>query len=357
MDDTRTVGAAAAASSKRAATVRRYQRRLWLRHWIVRGLVALVIFVCIARLAQQAILDKAQFVTVTLNGLTFAGLLFVVASGFTLAFGLMRVVNMAHGSLYLLGGYFAFSIQDQGDVFSGGAPKHSWWLSAITASLLVGLIGLLIQQLLRRWNQGEMLQQALITIAVAVIATDQMLAHFGGLPEAIKKPSWMEGAFDLHLFGVSYPKDRAYMLLFAIIIGLLLFGWIHRTRMGMIVRAGVDDRMMVSALGINIERVFAISFFVGALLAGFGGVLGGTTLSLAPGQDGTFLVWSLVVVIVGGMGSLLGAAVGALLLGMVYNYSAVYLPADYTNYSILLVFGLLVVVLAVRPLGLFGRPA
>ena len=128
-----------------------------------------------------------------MNGITFAGLLFVVASGFTLAFGLMRVVNMAHGSLYLLGGYFAFEIQDQGDVFTGGEPKHSWWLSAITASLLIGIIGLLIQQLLLRWNQGEMLQQALITIAVSVIAADQMLAHFGGLPEAIKKPPAMEG--------------------------------------------------------------------------------------------------------------------------------------------------------------------
>ena len=130
-----------------------------------------------------------------------------------------------------------------------------------------------------------MLQQALITIAVSVIAADQMLAHFGGLPEAIKKPPAMEGSFDLHLFGVTYPKDRMYMLFFAIIIGILLFAWVHRTRMGMIVRAGIDDRMMVSALGINIERVFAIAFFIGALLAGFGGTLGGTTLSLAPGQE------------------------------------------------------------------------
>jgi branched-chain amino acid transport system permease protein len=353
MEDART----ATVVAEHVAAVRRAQLRREARRWLTRSAIALVIFICVGRLAQQAILDKAQFLSVTLNGLTFAGLLFVVASGFTLAFGLMRVVNMAHGSLYLLGGYLAFEIQAQGDVFTGGQPKHSWWISALVASLIVGVVGLLIQQLLLRWNQGEMLQQALITIAVSVIATDQMLANFGGLPEAIKRPTSMEGAFDLHLFGVSYPKDRSYMLLFAIIIGVLLFAWVHRTRMGMIVRAGVDDRMMVSALGINIERVFAIAFFVGALLAGFGGVLGGTTLSLAPGQDGTFLVWSLVVVIVGGMGSLGGAAIGALLLGLVYNYSAVYLPQEYTNYSILLVFGLLVVVLAVRPLGLFGRPA
>ena len=155
MEDARTAGADVGAVAGRAAAVRRAQVRRQVRRFITRGAIAFVIFVCVGRLIQQAILDKAQFVSVTMNGITFAGLLFVVASGFTLAFGLMRVVNMAHGSLYLLGGYFAFEIQDQGDVFTGGEPKHSWWLSAITASLLIGIIGLLIQQLLLRWNQGQ----------------------------------------------------------------------------------------------------------------------------------------------------------------------------------------------------------
>src|SRR5829696_6514104 len=129
--------------------------------------IALVCAVVLVWLAIKAAEDLRAFAVVTLNGVTLAALYFVVASGFTLAFGLMRVVNMAHGSLYLLGGYFAFEIQDQGDVFTGGEPKHSWWFSALTASLLIGIIGLLIQQLLLRWNQGEMLQQALITIAVS----------------------------------------------------------------------------------------------------------------------------------------------------------------------------------------------
>ncbi len=114
----------------RAAAVRRAQVRRPVRRFLTRGAIALVIFVCVGRLVQQAVLDKAQFLSVTMNGITFAGLLFVVASGFTLAFGLMRVVNMAHGSLYLLGGYLAFEIQDQGDVFAGGEPKHSWWVSS-----------------------------------------------------------------------------------------------------------------------------------------------------------------------------------------------------------------------------------
>ena len=146
----------------------------------------------------------------------------------------------------------------------------------------------------------------------------------------------------------------------ALLIGVFLWLLIKRTRYGKIVRAGVDDRDMVAALGINIQLVFAGAFFLGAMLAGYGGVLGGTMLSLQPGEDTSFLLNSLIVVIIGGMGSLGGAAIGALALGMVDAYADVYLvfgSHDLTNYSILLTFALLVVVLAVRPLGLFGRPA
>ena len=146
----------------------------------------------------------------------------------------------------------------------------------------------------------------------------------------------------------------------AIVIGLGLVWLIKRTRFGKIVRAGVDDRDMVSALGINVQMIFALAFLLGALLAGFGGVLGGTMISLAPGQDTAFLLNSLIVVIIGGMGSLGGAAIGALALGLVDAYADVYLTiggTDLTNYSILVTFALLVGVLAVRPLGLFGRPA
>ena len=140
-----------------------------------------------------------------------------------------------------------------------------------------------------------------------------------------------------------------------VVVGFLLYLLIRRTRFGMIIRAGVDDRSMTSALGINVQAVFAVTFFIGALLAGLGGVLGGTMIALAPGQDASFLLSSLVVVIVGGMGSLAGALVGALALGLVAQLSGVYLPAGYTNFSILLTFALLVFVLAVRPTGLFGR--
>jgi branched-chain amino acid transport system permease protein len=318
--------------------------------------------------------DPKQFTTVTLNGITLSALFFVVASGFTLIFGLMRVVNMAHGSLYLLGGYLAFEMQKgwfaeetSGLNLSLASPTGSageydligWLVPVVLAALVIGVVGVIIQQLFLRWNQGEDLRQALITIAISVILADQMLAQFGGIAKDVKTPTnWPES---VTIFGVQYGFFRLVIVTgAALLIGLFLWWLIKRTRFGLIVRAGVDDREMVSALGINIPIVFGAAFFIGAMLAGFGGALGGTMLSLQPGEDTSFLLNSLIVVIIGGMGSLGGAAIGALLLGLVDAYADVYLvfgDTDLTNYSILVTFGLLVAVLAVRPLGLFGRPA
>ena len=287
-----------------------------------------------------------QFIVVLLNGLTLAGLYFIVASGFTLIFGLMRVVNMAHGSLYLLGGYLAFRLVQN---------NANYWLALALATLAIGVVGLVMQQAFLRWNQGQDLRQALITIAISVILADQMIPIFGAAAVTIPPPTGLAGSIRFGLYDIRYPTFRLVVLGVAVVVGLALWYGIQRTRFGMIIRAGVDDRAMTSALGINVRVVFAITFFIGALLAGLGGVLGGTMIALAPGQDASFLLSSLVVVIVGGMGSLAGALVGALALGLVDQLSGVYLPAGYTNYSILLTFALLVFVLAVRPTGLFGR--
>jgi branched-chain amino acid transport system permease protein len=314
-------------------------------------------------------------VTVTLNGLSLSALYFVVASGFTLIFGLMRVVNMAHGSLYLLGGYLALNFQqklfqdDSGGLNlslsaggGGGGGEYNvieWIVPLAMAVLLIGILGVAVQQLFLRWNSGQDLRQALITIAISVVAADQMLAAYGGIAKDIKAPSSFPES--VHFGSSTVGFFRLVIVVgSALVIGLGLWLLIKRTRYGKIVRAGVDDRDMVSALGINVQLVFAGAFFIGALLAGYGGVLGGTMLSLQPGEDTSFLLNSLIVVIIGGMGSLGGAAIGALALGLVDAYADVYLifgDHDLTNYSILLTFALLVVVLAVRPLGLFGRPA
>src|SRR5919106_1439579 len=357
---------AAPAATESPTTARRAR---WSKRRIALALVGVAVA---AWLVAKASEDLRTFAVVSLNGITLAALFFVVASGFTLIFGLMRVVNMAHGALYLLGGYLALEMQDAwfkddtglGLSLSGtGSTEYdliSWVVPLVLAILIIGLIGVLIQQVFLRWNQGQDLRQALITIALSVIFADQMLAAFGGISKDIKTPTdWPES--------IALPGDVRFgffrgviVLGSALLIGLLLWLTIKRTRFGKIVRAGVDDRDMVSALGINVQLVFADAFFLGALLAGLGGVLGGTMISLAPGEDTSFLLNSLIVVIIGGMGSLAGAAIGALALGLVDAYADVYLvfgDTDLTNYSILLTFALLVAVLAVRPLGLFGRPA
>jgi branched-chain amino acid transport system permease protein len=323
-------------------------------------------------LALKAADDPRRFAVVTLNGLTLAALFFVVASGFTLIFGLMRVVNMAHGSLYLLGGYLALEMQESWYKDEGGLGLSlsgtgdttygllAWVVPLLLATVIIGILGVIMQQVFLRWNQGQDLRQALITIALSVIFADQMLAAFGGISKDIKTPT--DWPTSINLPGdVRFGFFRGVVVLgAALLIGIGLYLLIKRTRFGKIVRAGVDDRDMVAALGINVQLVFAAAFFLGAMLAGLGGVLGGTMISLAPGEDTSFLLNSLIVVIIGGMGSLGGAAIGALALGLVDAYADVYLvfgSTDLTNYSILVTFALLVGVLAVRPLGLFGRPA
>jgi branched-chain amino acid transport system permease protein len=323
-----------------------------------------VLFIATNTSFGSAVSDPKDFLITLLNGLTAAALYFVVASGFTLIFGLMRVVNMAHGAFFLLGGYIALRLQrnmvggDSGlGVSSAQVSFMQWLVPLLAGAAIVGGIGLLMQQLFLRWNQGEDLRQALITIAISIILADQMLAHFGGVAQDISWPGTFDKFVDLQVAGVQYTLTRLVILGIGIAIGGALWFWLKRTRTGMVIRAGVDDRDMVSAMGINIQLTFAIAFFVGSALAGVGGVIGGSFASLAPGVDANWLLNSLVVVIIGGMGSLGGAAIGALLLGLTTNFAAAYLPSDYTFYSIIFTFVLLAIVLAIRPLGLFGRPA
>jgi branched-chain amino acid transport system permease protein len=321
--------------------------------------------------------DPAAFLTTILDGITFAGLLFIVASGFSLIFGLMRVVNMAHGAFYLLGGYIAYEVQQRmtGSGFALGGTDVStleWVVPWLVAMACIAVFGLAVQQLLLRWNQGQDLRQALITIAVSVIVADQVIAHFprtvpagtqqfGGNAVSITWPGWTNDFVDLHVAGVGYSLARLVMLALGVGVGVALWLWLHRTKTGMVIRAGVDDRQMTSAIGINIQVTFAIAFLVGSALAAFGAVVGGSQSSIAQGQDGQWLLFSLVVVIIGGMGSLAGAAVGSVLYGLVFSFAVAYLPTTgdncCTQYSVVLTFVLMALVLAFRPQGLFGRAA
>ena len=301
---------------------------------------------------EDVIGRKKIFLNALFNGVTLGGLYFLVASGFTLIFGLMRNVNLAHGSLYLIGGYVGFYTAD----------ITGWWLLAFpVAFIIVGLIGVLMQIFVFRRMEGEDLRQTLVTIGISIVLADLMLWSFGGDFYNITPPQWLSGPLDTffttgydrrgELIFLRYPSVRIVIFLAAVVVGLTMWLMLNRTRIGMLVRAGVDDRDMLSATGVRIQLVFACVFAFGAGLAGVAGVVGGTFQSVAPGEDTRFLLASLVVVIVGGMGSIPGAALGALLIGMAEQFGSVYFP----TYAVVLTFLIMVVVLAFRPYGLLGR--
>ncbi len=302
---------------------------------------------------EDAIGRKKVFLNALFNGITLGGLYFLVASGFTLIFGLMRNVNLAHGSLYLLGGYVGYFV----DTATG-----TWLLAFPAAFLVVGAVGILLQVFVFRRMEGEDLRQTLVTIGISIVAADLMLWFFGGDFFNIRPPDWLSGPMDTFLVTavkrssgelvyLSYPMVRIVIFAASVVVGVGMWLALSRTRIGMLVRAGVDDRDMLSATGARIQWVFVGVFAFGAGLAGVAGVVGGTFQSLAPGEDVRFLLVSLVVVIVGGMGSIPGAALGALLIGLAEQFGSVYFP----TYAVVLTFLIMVVVLAFRPQGLLGR--
>ena len=320
------------------------------RHGLRRGLTRgqwvawILIGVPIVVLSIWAITDNAKlYFTTLLNSLTLASLYFLVASGFTLVFGLMRNVNLAHGSLYLLGAYSGWTVGEQ---------TGSWVLAVCAGFLAAAVVGLLLQVVIFRHMQGQDLRQTLVTIGISIVLADVMLWIFGAEIYTFDPPSLIYGSTALPLVE-KFPTYRLAVLVAAIAIGLALWWFLARTRVGMMIRAGVDDRGMLAASGVNVQLVFAVTFAIGAGLAGLAGVVGGSALSVSPGEDTRYLLASLVVVIVGGMGSVGGAAIGALLIGLAETFGLAYAP----TYSVVFTFIIMVLALAFRPRGIMGRPA
>jgi len=299
----------------------------------------------IAVFSIWALADNPRLYLVTmLNSLTLASLYFIVASGFTLVFGLMRNVNLAHGSLYLLGGYVGYVV----------AAKTGWWVIALAAGFLAAAVaGLLIQVLILRRMQGQDLRQTMVTIGLSIVIADVLLWIFTGQVYQMEAPEWLQGPIRGIPVIKAYSAYRLSLLGFGIAIGLFLWWLLNRTRVGAMIRAGVDDRAMLAASGVNVNLVFAVTFMLGAGLAGFGGVSGAVELSMEPREDTRLLLASLIVVIVGGMGSVVGAAVGAVILGLAETYGLAYAP----TYSVVFTFLILIGVLAFRPRGILGKPA
>jgi branched-chain amino acid transport system permease protein len=278
-----------------------------------------------------------------LNGLSFGALLFLVASGFTLVFGLMRISNLAHGGFYLVGAYVAVSTV---------AASGNFWLGVLAGAVAAALVGLVVERgLLRRVRNQEM-PEVLVTVGVSFIIADLLLAAFGGDPKSVGASGGApSGALILGDF--AYPWYRLFIIGVTILIGVGLFLLQTRTRVGAVVRAGVDNREMTSAIGIDIDRVFTGVFIVGAVLAGVAGAIGSGLLSISPSAGTEMLLFAMVVVIIGGLGSVAGAAVGAVFIGIIDAVAKVWLP----EFSYFTIFAPMALVLVFRPYGLFGRPS
>jgi branched-chain amino acid transport system permease protein len=331
-----------------------FTRRHPLWSLIIVVLAALLLWLILApwTTGVEAVLGRKRvFLNAVFGGLTLGALYFLVASGFTLIFGLMRNVNLAHGSLYLLGGYIGYVVSN---------VTGELWITLPVVFIVVALLGLLLQHQVFRRMEGQELRQTMVTIGLSVVLADLMLWVWGGQSYTLQTPQWLTGPATLPIVVgadrsgnpvyMRFPQVRIAILVMAIIIGVAMWLVLNRTRLGMLIRAGVDDREMLTASGVRIHYVFLAVFGFGAGLAGIAGVVGGTFQSLAPGEDTRFLLASLVVVIVGGMGSIPGAALGALIIGLVEQIGLVYAP----TYSVVFTFLIMALVLAFRPQGLMG---
>jgi branched-chain amino acid transport system permease protein len=275
-----------------------------------------------------------------LNGISFGMLLFMLAAGLSLIYGLMKILNLTHGSFYLLGGYIGLVV-----VHATG----SFVLAVLAGSCAVALIGIIMERfLLRRFHLQE-LPQVLITFGLLFIFSDLAILIWGGNPQTMPKPAWF--ANSVQLDGFVYPSYRLFIIGFGLVIAALLWWLQEGTRVGAMLRAGVDDEEIARALGINVSLLFTLVFALGAFLAALGGVMGGPMVGIYPGADFEVMLLGFVVVIIGGLGSLKGALIGALTVGLLDNFGKVFFP----ELALFTIFAPMALILAVRPAGLFGR--
>jgi branched-chain amino acid transport system permease protein len=282
------------------------------------------------------------WLVLAVNSVTLGGLLFLLSAGFSLIFGLMRIPNLTHGSFFMLGGYFAASLIEWGLGF---------WPAAMVSGLLVAALGGLVERLILRRLAGAELAQVLVTLGLSFMIADVCLKVWTGDPVRIGTPPGLQGVTAVGSF--AFPTYRLAISLVAVAFAVALWLLMDRTRLGAMIRAGVDDPDMARVAGIRVSRLFTIVFCLGAWLAGFSGVIGGPILSVYPGLDQEMLPLALVVVILGGSGSLLGSLVGSFVVGFLYNFGQAMFP----ELAYVVLFLPMLIVLVVRPQGLFGRPA
>ena len=275
-----------------------------------------------------------------LNSVAMGGFLFLLAVGFSLIFGLLRVPNLAHGGFFMLGAYLGATVLDENLPF---------WLAALAGAVGVGLLGAVLERLLLRRLAGNEQAQVLTTLGIAFIIADLCLMTWGGDPISLAPPDFLSRA--IAFGGFFFPAYRLAVLALAVIVAILVVLLMERTRLGAMIRAGVDDREMARGVGIPVSRLFTAVFFLGTALAGLGGVIGGPILSAYPGLDFDMLPLALIVVILGGIGSIAGAFAGSMIVGFIYNFGIALFP----SFAYVILFLPMIIALIVKPEGLFGR--
>jgi branched-chain amino acid transport system permease protein len=278
----------------------------------------------------------------TFNSIAFAGLLFLLASGFTLIFGLMKIPNMAHGACFMLGGYVGYS------VIRAGLP---FFVAVAAAGVALALLGAIVERVVLRRMEANEFAQVLATVGIAFIIADASLWIWGGDALQIQEPAWLRGP--VRMGDVVVPKYRIALIACAAVAAIGLWLLVDRTRLGAMIRAGVDNPAIARAMGIRVSALSTFVFCLGSALVGMGGVLGAPVISIYPGLEFDMLPLAFIVVILGGIGSLAGAFVGSIVIGFIYTFGQAWVA----DLAYVILFLPMALVLIVRPQGLFGRPA
>ena len=277
-----------------------------------------------------------------INGISYGFLLFIITCGLSLIFGIMGVLNLAHGSLYMIAAYLAFSITH--------SLTASFWLALVVTPVVVALISILLEFTLLRptYHLGH-LAQVLLTLGVAYVFHDLATWIWGTNVLSITVPPLLAGSVEI--LGQSFPVYRLAIILFGVIMALVLWLLLDKTRWGAIIRAGLSDQEMITGLGVNIKLVFTVIFFIGAFMAGLGGVIAAPVLGIYPGMDFEILILALVVLVIGGLGSISGSLLAGLIVGVVETLGKVFFP----QLAMFIIFVLMALVLLFRPQGLLGK--
>ncbi|MCJ7873941.1 branched-chain amino acid ABC transporter permease [Phaeobacter sp. J2-8] len=283
-------------------------------------------------------IDLGFWTLQALNALQLSMLLFLLSIGLTVIFGLMHFVNLAHGALYALGAYFAAWL----------AAYGGFWLAFLLAPVAVAGVGVLLYSgLIKRMRKSGPMAQVLVTFGLIFALLDLTRIFWGDLPQVLDAPAMLDGR--LAFFGIEYPTYRVFIIVLGLVVLAALAFVLGRTQIGAMIRAGVDNDAMAACLGINVEKLFFVVFCVGCALAGLAGAVAAPLLSVTPEMGLQILIPTLIVIVIGGLGSLKGAIAGSLIYGVVQTFGAVLAP----QLASVLIYALLAAVLVIKPTGLF----